>query len=238
MVLPEDFAFLGRHEGDRLAIAETLDHSAPGPILSALMTIATNHDMWVVGGGMAEKSAAAAENRAYNTCVVISPAGELVAHYRKIHLFDVDIPGSVRLAESELTLPGDAATVVATEVGRLGLSICYDLRFPELYRALVDGGAELLLVPAAFTAPTGKAHWHTLLRARAIENQSYVIAANQSGRHNDKRESYGHSQVIDPWGRLVAEVDNGIGIAVAEIDLEELAATRRRMPCLDHRVLR
>ncbi len=237
LILPEDFAFLGRRESDRRQIAETLDPTTPGPILSSLFEWARQHQMWIVGGGMAERVADPDDPRVHNSCVVVSPAGELVGRYRKIHLFDVDIPGSVRLAESEATAPGADLVVIAETPARLGLSICYDLRFPELYRELTRRGAEILAVPSAFTAPTGRAHWHTLLRARAIENQCYVAAANQSGRHNEKRESYGHSLIYDPWGTLVAEVDDGVGLAVGEIDLELLARTRRRLPCLDHRVL-
>jgi predicted amidohydrolase len=237
LLLPEDFAFLGRRESDRRDIAETLDADHPGPILGALIEWARRHQMWLIGGGMAERVADPADRRVHNTCVVVSPAGELVACYRKIHLFDVDIPGSVRLAESEATAPGADLLVVRQTPAPIGLSICYDLRFPELYRELARRGAEILAVPSAFTAPTGRAHWHTLLRARAIENQCYVAAANQSGRHNERRESYGHSALYDPWGTLVAEVDDGVGLAVGEIDPGLVAATRRRMPCLQHRVL-
>ncbi|MEM9493476.1 MAG: carbon-nitrogen hydrolase family protein, partial [Myxococcota bacterium] len=165
-------------------------------------------------------------------------AGEIAALYRKIHLFDIDIPGRAVLRESATTAPGSSLVSVETPLARIGLSVCYDLRFPELYRELtVRHGAQILVVPAAFTAYTGAAHWHTLLRSRAIENQCYVIAAGQFGRHNEKRESYGHSLVIDPWGEIVAEVAEGEGMAVAEVDLDHLEQTRQRMPCLDHQVL-
>ncbi len=244
LVLPENFAYLGRRERDRFAIAEALDPDHPGHVLSALFELATAHAMWIVGGGMAEpldaEASAPAEQRTrtYNTCVVISPDGELASTYRKIHLFDVDIPGGAQLRESDTTAPGDRVVLTETPLARLGLSICYDVRFPELYRELVvRHGAELLLVPAAFTAHTGAAHWNTLLRCRAIENQSYVIAAAQTGRHNEKRESFGHTQIIDPWGTVLGERANGTGVVVAEIDLAKLGAVRERMPCLSHQVL-
>jgi predicted amidohydrolase len=245
LALPENFAFLGRDEGDRLAVAEALDHAAPGPILSALADIAVRHGLWVVGGGMpeaipAEERAAdpALARKTYNTCVVVDPRGTLVAHYRKIHLFDVDLPGRAVLRESRSTAPGRAPVVCATPLARLGLSVCYDLRFPELYRELaVRRGAQVLLVPAAFTVPTGAAHWHLLLRSRAIENQCYVVAPAQTGQHNDKRASYGHTLIVDPWGTILDEIPDGEGLAVADIDLDVIDETRKRMPCHEHQVL-
>ncbi|HUH02712.1 MAG TPA: carbon-nitrogen hydrolase family protein [Kofleriaceae bacterium] len=238
LVLPENFAFLGMHERDKLATAEVLELGAPGPVLSMLLEVARTHQMWVVGGGMAEVIPGDPD-RTYNTLIVVSPAGQIVARYRKLHLFDVDIPGKATLRESSNTAAGDDVIVAETGVGRLGASICYDLRFPELYRRLaVDEAADILLVPAAFTKHTGTYHWHTLLRARAIENQCYVIAAAQTGRHNDKRESYGHSLIIDPWGEVIAELPDGPGLATAEIDLARADDVRARMPCRDHLRLR
>jgi deaminated glutathione amidase len=238
VVLPECFAFLGRREGDKLAVAETLDPARPGPILEALIEVATGHRVWVIGGGLPER-VPGDERRAYNTAAVVAPDGALAACYRKIHLFDVDIPGGAVLRESDGTAAGDALQTVAIGERRVGLSICYDVRFPELYRALAcDQGADVLTVPAAFTAHTGRAHWHVLLRARAIENQAWVVAAAQHGRHNDKRESFGHSLVIDPWGTVVAELAEGDGVIVAPLDGEAVATTRRQMPCRDHAVLR
>jgi predicted amidohydrolase len=244
-VLPECFAFMGSSEADKLAVAETLDPAKPGPILFTLLDIATRYRQWVVGGGMPEKlegdegSRGGTPRRAGNTCVVVSPDGEVAARYRKIHLFDVAIPGKAEHKESASTAPGREVVTVETPLGRLGLSVCYDLRFPELYRALaLDHGAEVLIVPAAFTAHTGAAHWHVLLRARAIENQCFVVAAGQVGVHNPKRATYGHSMVIDPWGTPIAELADGAGVVVAEIDPDALARVRREMPCASHRVLR
>lgn len=244
LALPENFAFLGERERDKFAHAEALDESNPGPILTAILSLARDHQMWVSAGGMAERLEADAHSpveeitSTYNTHVIASPTGEVVARYRKIHLFDIEIPGQQLLRESDNTTAGQSVVVASTEVGNLGLSICYDLRFPELYRQLaVSSGAEILLVPAAFTAHTGAAHWHTLLRARAIENQCWVIAAAQAGRHNPKRASFGHSLIIDPWGQIVAECSEQNGLAVAEIDLDRIVDTRRNMPCHSHQRL-
>ena len=234
LVLPECFAFLGEHERDKAAVAERIDIAAPGPILDAVMQMARDNDIWIVGGGMPEQ-VEGGDDRTYNTLVVVAPDGRLAARYRKVHLFDVDIPGKATLRESDSTAGGDEIVAVETEVGVLGLSICYDVRFPELYRELALGRvAELLLVPAAFTAHTGAAHWHTLLRARAIENQCFVIAAAQVGRHNAKRESYGHALIYDPWGELLGEREDGTGIVTADIDLARVAQVRERMPCATH----
>ncbi|RMH39404.1 MAG: carbon-nitrogen hydrolase family protein [Deltaproteobacteria bacterium] len=237
VALPECYAFLGRDEAQKRAIAEVLDEASPGPILAATREWARDHRVWLIGGGMAERPAGdAAGDKVYNTLVVFAPDGRLAAAYRKIHLFDVDIPGGATLRESDSTLAGDEVVTVATPLGVLGLSICYDLRFPELYRRLVDQGAEILAIPSAFTAFTGAAHWHVLVRARAIENQAFVVAPAQVGRHNDRRESYGHSLIVDPWGGVLAECDGAHpGIAVAEIDLDVLRTRRAQMPCLEHR---
>jgi len=237
IVLPECFAFLGRKEGDKMEVAEVLDDSRPGPILATLQEIATRHGAWVIGGGLPER-VSGDERRAYNTAAAVGPDGRLAAVYRKIHLFDVDIPGGAVLRESDGTARGEQLVTVPVGDRTVGLTICYDVRFPELYRRLAfDRGADVLLVPAAFTAHTGRAHWHVLLRARAIENQAWVVAAAQHGRHNEKRESYGHSLIIDPWGAVVAEVAEGDGVIVAPLDGDALAKTRRQMPCRDHAVL-
>ena len=237
VVLPECFAFLGEREGEKMAVAEGLDAARPGPILGATMAWATQHQVWIVGGGLPERIPGD-ERRAYNTAVVVGPDGRLAATYRKIHLFDVDIPGGAVLRESDATAPGRDLVVVDVDGTRVGLTICYDLRFPELYRRLVyDQGAEVVVVPAAFTAHTGRAHWHLLLRARAIENQAYVVAAAQWGQHNPKRETFGHSLIIDPWGAVVDELPSGDGVVVATLDADTLRRVRQQMPCRQHAAL-
>jgi len=235
VVLPECFSFLGRGEGDKLAVAETMDGS--GPIMSTLRELATQHGVWIVGGGTPERIADDPK-RTYNTAVVVDPAGTVTARYRKIHLFEVDIPGGACMRESDATAPGNELVVAEIAGIKVGLSICYDLRFPELYRALVkQHGAQILLVPAAFTAHTGAAHWHLLLRARAVEDQAWVVAAAQWGRHNEKRESYGHTLISDPWGTVVAERAEGDGVIVATLDGATVDKRRMQLPALRHAVL-
>ncbi|HMG22264.1 MAG TPA: carbon-nitrogen hydrolase family protein [Kofleriaceae bacterium] len=239
VVLPECFSFLGRGEGEKLGRAETFDDpaAAPGPVLAALRELATRHGVWLVGGGTPER-VPGDDRRTYNTALVVDPRGELAARYRKIHLFDVDIPGGTVLRESDSTARGSEVVVVDVAGAPVGVSICYDVRFPELYRRLVkDLGAEILLVPAAFTAHTGGAHWHLLLRARAIEDQAWVVAAAQWGRHSEKRESYGHTVIVDPWGTIVGERAEGDGVVVATLDGEAVAKRRTQMPCLSHAVM-
>jgi deaminated glutathione amidase len=239
VLLPENFAFLGGTEDDRRAVAEALDDppepgAFQGPIARRLSEVARAHGIWLVGGGMAERSADAA--RPYNTCAVFAPDGSLAARYRKIHLFDVDLPDR-SYRESASCSPGrEPVTLSAGGIG-VGLSICYDLRFPELYRALSAAGAEVLLVPAAFTLLTGKDHWHVLLRARAIEAQAYVIAAAQWGKHPGGRVTYGKSCVIDPWGEVVAQASEGEGVVTAVVDRGYLGQVRRTLPSLQHRRL-
>lgn len=237
VVLPECFSFLGRHEGDKLRIAEAYTSDARGPILSTVRELATQHGVWIVGGGTPERIETD-PTRTYNTAIVVDPAGALVARYRKIHLFDVDIPGGATLRESDATAAGDELVVVTIGGAPVGLSICYDVRFPELYRCLVkDRGAQVLLVPAAFTAHTGAAHWHLLLRARAVEDQAWVVAAAQRGQHNEKRASYGHTLISDPWGALVGERPDGDGVVVATLDSATVDKRRTQLPSLRHAVL-
>ena len=238
VVLPECFSFLGRTEGEKLRHAESFDDAeATGPVLATLRELAVRHGVWIVGGGTPECVPGDAR-RTYNTALVVDPRGALAARYRKIHLFDVDIPGGAVLRESDSTARGGETVVVEIAGAPVGVSICYDVRFPELYRRLVkDLGAEILLVPAAFTAHTGGAHWHLLLRARAIEDQAWVVAPAQWGRHSDKRESYGHTLIADPWGTVVGERAEGDGVVVATLDGETVARRRTQMPCHDHAVL-
>jgi len=237
VVLPENFAYLGP-ESQKLDKVETLG-DVNAPIQGALAKMARESGAYVVGGGFPERSDDA--ERPHNTAVVFSPAGELVASYRKIHLFDIDLSDGTAFTESRNTKPGTdpvVATITGSSELTLGLSICYDIRFPELYRRLADLGADVVLAPAAFTAKTGKAHWHVLLRARAIESQMYVIAAAQSGKHTScGRESYGHSLIIDPWGTILAELEDGVGFITADVSREHLADIRAQLPALKHRKL-
>ncbi len=179
------------------------------------------------------------DKRCANTSVLFGPDGKILKSYRKLHLFDVDIPGGVKFSESETCEPGDRVVIAKTPFGTLGLSICYDLRFPELYRAMTKAGAEIHMVPSAFTLATGKDHWEPLLRARAIENQSYVLAPAQYGKHDDGglKESWGHSMIVDPWGQVVASVSDGVGFALAEIDLDRVRRIRTAIPVAKHRRL-
>lgn len=237
VALPENFAFLGDREGQALAVAESLDvaDADAGPIVAMLRRAARTHAITVVAGGMPERSHD--PERIHNCCAVFGPDGALIARYRKIHLFDVALADGSVHQESAQVAPGEARPVVAdTAIGRLGLSVCYDVRFPELYRALVDAGATTFVVPAAFTLHTGKDHWHTLLRARAIENLAFVLAPAQVGRHNQKRVTYGHALVVDPWGNVLADAGSeATGIAVAALDVALQQKWRRELPCLQHR---
>ena len=226
---PEATDYLGPHQ-DKVKLAECID----GPRAQAWAALAKELQITLLIGSFAEDTGT---QRPANTSLLFGPQGELLAHYRKVHLFDVDVPGGVRFLESKTTTPGVDLVNVASPAGQIGLSICYDLRFPGLYQALAKRGAQLLTVPSAFTLMTGKDHWHALLRARAIENQCYVLAPGQWGHHDDEglRESYGRSCIIDPWGQVLAECPDGEGICVAEIDLEAQSALRARMPVLEHR---
>jgi deaminated glutathione amidase len=228
VALPELFNCLGRSEA-MLRHAEP----APGPTADALAALARRLGITLLAGSICERSEVT--GKACNTSLLFGADGALVARYRKRHLFDIDLPGQVRYQESAWLLPGDEIVCPTTPVGRLGLSICYDLRFPEMYRRLADLGADVLLIPAAFTLPTGRDHWEVLLRARAIENQAFVIAPNQHGQHGSSLTTYGRSMIVDPWGTPLAIAPDGVGIALAEIDLDRLAEIRQRLPALRHR---
>jgi deaminated glutathione amidase len=232
ILLPENFAFFGPDEG-RKAVAERFGEG--GPIETALSGWARATDAFVIAGGMPERSDD--PERPYNTCAVFAPSGSLAAAYRKIHLFDVDLTDGTKLRESAKTTGGSEPAVVDIGGFSVGLSICYDVRFPELYRRLVGMGASVLVVPAAFTLHTGKDHWTVLLRARAIESQSWVVAAAQWGRHPGSRTTFGHSMIIDPWGAVVAECSDRMGIVVADLDREYLERVRAQLPSLKHRRL-
>lgn len=236
-VLPENFAFMGAHETDKLAHREPLGQ---GPLQAFLAATAARLGLWLVGGTL-PLQVPGREDKVYAASLLYDPQGRRVAHYDKLHLFDVDVMrqgSSERYRESNSIEYGAVPCAPApTDAGRLGLTVCYDLRFPELYRRLAADGAEVLSVPSAFTEKTGEAHWQVLLRARAIENQCYVIAPNQSGTHPGGRRTWGHSMVIDPWGEVLAEQAAGEGVVTADLDLTRLAEIRRNMPCLHHRRL-
>jgi predicted amidohydrolase len=232
-VLPENFVLMGQHERDKFAVAEQF---GAGPVQTWLANTARELKLWIVAGTIPLKLPH--ESRVAAACLVINSQGECVARYDKMHLFDVDVDdatGSYR--ESATLAPGNEPVVVDTPLGRLGLAICYDVRFPELFRMLSAKGAQLLTLPAAFTVPTGKAHWEILLRARAIENLSFLLAPAQTGLHANGRETYGHSMIIDPWGEVLAVRSAEPGFVIADIDLERQATLRRRFPALSHRRL-
>lgn len=234
-VLPENFAFMGAHEKDKLAHAEP---AGEGPLQDFLAAQARDLRLWIVAGTLPLR---ASSDKVFAASLVFDPQGQCRARYDKMHLFDVDVTREGKLEsyrESRSIQAGSAqAVTLETPLGRLGLSVCYDLRFPELYRAQLAAGAELLSVPSAFTEKTGAAHWELLLRARAVENQCYVIAPNQSGSHAGGRRTWGHSLIADPWGRVLACQPAGEGVALAKIDLERLRALRAQFPCLQHRRL-
>jgi deaminated glutathione amidase len=235
IVLPENFAFMGGEDDERLRVAERLDDEEPGTIRKFLETNSKRHEAWIIAGGLPEASVDAA--RVHNTCLVVAPDGSVKARYRKIHMFDVEVGDGQRYRESASCAPGDEPIVADAAGARVGLSICYDVRFPELYRALVSDGAEVLVVPAAFTLATGKDHWHVLLRARAIESQCYVIAAAQWGAHPKGRRTYGKSCIIDPWGEVIAQASEGEGVTCAPLDPAYLRQVRTSLPSLTHRRL-
>jgi deaminated glutathione amidase len=229
--LPENFSFMGLKDADKRAVAEA---DGAGPVQEFLAATARRLHLWIVGGTV--PLVAGPDGRVAAASLVYDDDGERVARYDKIHLFDVDIPGRAEsYRESAHVAPGSQAALLDTPVGRLGLSVCYDVRFPELYRHLSAGGAQLFAVPSAFTSPTGRAHWETLLRARAIENLCYVVAPAQSGFHPSGRETYGDSMIVDYWGRIQQRVPRGRGCAVADIDLAAQASVRESFPALGHR---
>jgi predicted amidohydrolase len=228
VVLPEVFAWRGLRQDEAAHVSPI-----PGPVSDFLGALAAELGITLVGGSFLERSERA--GLSYNTSLLVDPSGAIRATYRKMHLFDVDLPGRVTVRESDARIPGTDVVTAATDLGTIGLSICYDLRFPELYRRLTRAGATAVTVPAAFTAYTGAAHWEALLRARAIENQVYVIAPNQSGKSPHGFPDYGHSMIVDPWGTVVARASGeGEAVVTAEIDADLLARVRREMPCLSH----
>jgi deaminated glutathione amidase len=231
--LPENFSFIGLKDEDKLQVAEG---DGAGPVQDFLSKTARELKLWILGGSTPLNGDS--DRRVANTSLLYDGAGKRVARYDKIHLFDVTIPGrNERYLESKHVTPGESVVVADTPVGRLGMSVCYDMRFPELYRALVSRGAEWLAMPAAFTVPTGLAHWETLLRARAIENLCYVVAPAQAGTHTSGRETYGNTLIVDYWGNVLSRLAHGAGVITAEFDPALQAETRARFPALENRRL-
>ena len=229
VALPEYFPIMGRRDADKIAAREV---DGNGPIQDFLAETACKHGVWVVGGSL--PLVASVDDKVLNTCLVFNPQGARVARYDKIHLFGFQ-KGEERYNESATIEPGRQPVTFETPFGRIGLSICYDLRFPELFRAL--GEIDLLVLPAAFTEVTGRAHWEILLRARAIENQCYVLAAAQGGRHENGRETHGNSMLIDPWGEILDRKLKGPGVVIGELDHARIAEVRASLPALTHRVM-
>ncbi|MEN8108788.1 MAG: carbon-nitrogen hydrolase family protein [Pseudomonadota bacterium] len=234
VVLPENFAIMGKTERDKIDVRET---EGDGPIQEFLVEQAGRHGIWLVGGTI--PLVADDPNKVRASCLVYDDKGRQVARYDKIHLFDVELVDSgEQYTESETIEPDDTVVVIDTPFGRMGLAVCYDLRFPELFRQQLTDGMQILVVPAAFTAITGRAHWEILVRARAIENLCYVIAADQGGYHLNGRETHGHSMIVDPWGIVLNSLARGPGVVCASIDLDRLETARRNFPTIEHRRLR
>jgi len=233
VVLPENFALMPKSSAELLSMAEELGN---GAIQSFLSELSAKYNCWIVAGSLPIKSEI--ENKVYATCLVYNDVGEQVAHYHKIHLFDADIAdGKGQYRESNTFTAGHDTVTVETPFGVMGLSICYDLRFPELYRQLLDQGAEFIVAPSAFTKLTGEAHWVLLCRTRAVENSCYLLAANQGGLHANGRETFGHSMIVGPWGDVVSERDIGEGLAIATVKRSELTKVRTNLPAIKHRRL-
>jgi nitrilase len=234
VVLPENFAFMGKRDRDLLTLRE---EPGQGPLQDFLRQIAKRYGVWVVGGTIPLSAEDAAKLRA--VCLIYDDQGRQVARYDKIHLFDVHlVQVDERYTESDTIEAGDRVLVVDTPFGRMGVAVCYDLRFPEQFRNMLDQGVEFLVVPSAFTAVTGKAHWEILVRARAIENLCYVVAAAQGGYHVSGRETYGHSMIVDPWGSVLAEASRGSAVVCDEIKRQCLDTIRRTFPSIYHRRLK
>jgi predicted amidohydrolase len=237
VVLPENFAIMGMSEYDKVKLRE---QEGNGPIQEFLAEQAAKHNIWLVGGTV--PMIANDENKVRATCLLFDDSGRQVARYDKTHLFDVELVDSSgkqgeKYVESETIEAGDTVVVVDTPFARLGLAVCYDLRFPELFRNMLDLGVEIIALPSAFTATTGKAHWEILVRARAIENLCYLVAADQGGYHVNGRESHGDSMIVDPWGNIVDRLGSGSGIVIADFDSANLERIRRNFPAISHRKL-
>ncbi len=234
VVLPENFAIMGTTESEKVKIAE--DYAEGGLLQDFLKEQAIRHNIWLVGGTIPIRSDE--PGKVFAACLLLNPQGEVVARYNKIHLFDVTIEAtSESYTESETITPGNSIVVVDTPFGRLGLAVCYDLRFPELFRAMIEQNMEICALPSAFTSLTGKVHWESLLRSRAIENLSFMIAADQGGYHVGGRETHGDSMIVDPWGQVLNRLPHGTGVVVANVDVVKLERTRKMFPALNHKRL-
>ena len=231
LLLPEYFCLMGRHDDDKRAIAEAV---GSGPIQQFLATQARRHALWLIGGTVPLRESSG--QRVRNSCLAFAPDGTLAARYDKMHLFAYD-NGREQYDEGRVLAAGSLSVALQADALRVGLSICYDLRFPELYRALMQPACDLITVPSAFTYTTGQAHWELLLRARAVENQCYVLAAAQGGQHENGRRTWGHSMIVDPWGEVLAMQAEGAGVVAATLNNETLAKVRTQLPALAHRRL-
>ncbi len=232
--LPENFAIMGRSEADKLAVSET---DGDGPIQQFLASTARRLKLWIIGGTIPVR--AGSDGRVAAACLVYDERGERRARYDKIHLFDVKLPDKAEeYRESATIVHGSEPVVIDSPVGKLGLAVCYDVRFPELFRKMSAAGAQLFSLPSAFTAPTGRAHWETLLRARAIENLCFMLAPAQAGVHVNGRETYGDTMIVDYWGRVMTRLPHGAGVVTAELDLERQVEVRRSFPALEHRIFK
>lgn len=229
ILLPENFGFMGLKEGDKLKIAE---EDGNGLMQEHISRLCKKFKIWCIAGTIPIKST---NNKIFSRSIVFDEYGAKVAQYDKIHLFDVKINQTETHNESDATSPGTSLVVVDSPIGKIGLTVCYDLRFPRLYQDLSDKGAEIITVVAAFTAITGKAHWEPLLRARAIENFVYMLASDQTGKHENGRHTYGHSMIIDPWGKIVSKITKGEGLIVSEIQTAKIKECREKIPIFEHR---
>jgi predicted amidohydrolase len=230
VVLPEYFCIMGKKDSDKVAVREV---EGKGPIQKFLSTMARTHKIWLIGGSVPLEASVPTKVR--TSCLVFDDKGKLAARYDKIHLFGLDL-GTEKYREEKTIEPGDKVVVVETPFGRIGLSVCYDLRFPELYRAM--GDVDIIVVPSAFTETTGKAHWETLVRARAIENLAYVVASAQGGYHLSGRETHGNSMIVDPWGVILDRLPRGSGVVIANVNPAYQASLRKSLPALTHRTLK
>ncbi|PCH84078.1 MAG: apolipoprotein acyltransferase [Piscirickettsiaceae bacterium] len=230
IVLPENFALMAKNSSELINKAETLGE---GEIQAFMSQLARRYEIWLVGGSMPIRSSI--ENKVLSACLVYDAQGQQVGQYNKLHLYDVDMPEhGQRYRESDTFVAGDKVVVIDTPFGKMGLSICYDLRFPELYRQMMQLGAEFMVAPSAFTEVTGREHWSLLCRARAVENTCYIIAPNQGGVHTNGRETYGHSMIVDSWGNVLAEATKGADVVVATIDKTKQDKIRKNFPSVQH----